>query len=120
MRETIGLHHPALDFILEQGAATIAEGGAVMLYDNLYALAHIFQMFLQDTAERLDHGEDVLSRGDASYASADATLGSHLLEWLDKRNIVMDAAHKVTLSQIANSCDALASTCADLQPLTAS
>ncbi len=91
-----------------------------MLYDNLYALAHIFQMFLQDTAERLDHGADVLSRGDASYASADATLGSHLLEWLDKRNIVMDAAHKVTLSQIANSYEALASTCADFQPLTVS
>ena len=98
----------------------ITKGEAVMLYDNLYALGHLFQMFLQDTAERLDHGEDVLSRGDASYASADATLGSHLLEWLDTKDIVMDAAHKVTLLQIANAYEALASTCTDFQPLTVS
>ena len=98
----------------------IAEGEAVMLYDNLYALGHLFQMFLQDIAARLDHGEDVLSRGDASYASADATLGSHLLDWLDKKDIVMDAAHKVTLLQIANAYEALASTCDDFQPLTVS
>ena len=91
-----------------------------MFYDNLYALRHIFQIFLQDTPERLDHSEDVLSRGDASYARADATLGSHLLEWLDKRNIVMDAAPKATLLQIANSCEALAGTCDDFQPLTMS
>ena len=74
-----------------------------MLYDNIYFLGHIFQMFLQDTPESLDHSQDVLSRGDASYASADVTLGSRLLEWLDKRNIVMDVAHKAALLQIANS-----------------
>ena len=98
----------------------IAEGEAVMLYDNLYALGHLFQMFLQDIAARLDHGEDVLSRGDASYASADATLGSHLLAWLDKKAIVMDAAHIGTLLHIAHSYEVLASTCDDFQPLTVS
>ena len=91
-----------------------------MLYDNLYALGQIFQMFLQDTPEKLDHSADVFSRGDASYASADAMLGSHLLEWLDKKDIVLDAAHKVTLLQLANAYDALASTCDDFQPLTVS
>jgi hypothetical protein len=74
-----------------------------MLYDNIYFLGHIFQMFLQDTPASLDHSQDVLSRGDASYASADVTLGSRLLEWRDKRNIVMDVAHKAALLQIANS-----------------
>jgi hypothetical protein len=75
----------------------------MMLYDNIYFLGHIFQMFLQDTPASLDHSQDVLSRGDASYASADVTLGSRLLEWLDKRNIVMDVAHKAALIQLANS-----------------
>ena len=91
-----------------------------MLYDNIYFLGHIFQMFLQDTSKRLDHRGDVLSRGDASCASADVTLGRRLLEWLDRRNIVMDVAHKATLLQIANSCEALTSTCDDFQPLTMS
>jgi hypothetical protein len=75
----------------------------MMLYDNIYFLGHIFQMFLQDTPESLDHSQDVLSTGDASYASADVTLGSRLLEWLDRRNIVMDVAHKAALLQLANS-----------------
>src|SRR5712691_2873488 len=120
MRETMGLQNPASDFILEQGAATIAEGEAVMLYDNLYALGHIFQIFLQDTSERLEHGGGVLASGGASCAGADVTLDSRLLEWLDKRNIVMDIAHQATLLQMANSCEALASTCDDFQPLTMS
>ena len=91
-----------------------------MLYDNLYALGHIFQIFLQDTSERLEHGGGVLASSDASCAGADVTLDSRLLEWLDKRNIVRDTAPKATLLQIANSCETLTSTCDDFQPLTIS
>src|SRR5262245_28833313 len=94
---------PALDFTLVECLALIAEGKAMMLYDNIYVLGHIFQMFLQDTPESLEHSQNVLSTGDASYARADVTLGGRLLEWLDKRNIVMDVAHKAALLQIANS-----------------
>ena len=120
MKETRGLQRPELGSILEQSAAKIAEEEAVMFYDNLYALGHIFQIFLQDTPERLDHGEDVLASDDASYAGADVTLGSRLLAWLDRQNIVLDVGHKATLLQIASTHEALTSTCDDFQPLTIS
>ena len=93
----------------------MAEGEAVMLYDNLYSLEHIFQIFLQDTSERLDHDGDVLASGYASCAGADVTLASRLLEWLERRNIVMDVAHKATLLQIASSCASPTSPCDDFQ-----
>lgn len=91
-----------------------------MLYDNIYSLGHIFQMFLQDTPESLDHGGDVLSSGDTLCAGADVTLGSRLLEWLDRQNIGMNVAHKAILLQIANTFEALTSACNDFQPLTMS
>jgi hypothetical protein len=91
------------------------EGEAVMLYDNLYSLGHIFQIFLQDTSARLDHDEDIRASGYASCAGADITLGSRLLEWLERRNIVMDVAHKATLLQIASSFASLTSTYDDCQ-----
>src|SRR5215475_185818 len=90
MTKTLRLRIPALDFTLAECLVLIAERKATMLYDNIYFLGHIFQMFLQDTPESFEHSQDIPSRGDASSASADVTLGSRLLEWLDKRNIVMD------------------------------
>ena len=97
-----------------------AEGEAVMLYDNLYALGQLFQLFLQDTSERLEPGGGALANGDAACAAVDITLGSRLLEWLDRQNVVLDVAHKAALLQIANACEALASPCEDFQPLTMS
>jgi hypothetical protein len=91
-----------------------------MLYDNIYYLGHIFQMFLQDAAETQDHAGDVLISGDASYANADVTLGSRLLEWLDRQNIVLDITHKATLLQMANTCAGLTSIYEDVQSLTMS
>ena len=116
----MGLQNPASDFLLEQGAAMAAEGGAVMLYDNLYALGQIFQLFLQDTSERLEPGGGALANGDAACAGGDVTLGSRLLEWLDRRNVVLDIAHKTALLQMANACEALTSPYKDFQPLTMS
>ena len=114
----MGLQNPVSDFLLEQGAAMLAEGETVMLYDNLYALGQIFQLFLQDTSERLNPGGDALAN--ASCAGVDVTLGSRLLEWLDRRNVVLDVAHKTALLQIANACEALTNLCEDFQPLTMS
>ena len=103
MTKTLGLQIPASDFTLAECLALVAERKGTMLYDNIYFLGHIFQMFLQDTLESFNHSQDILSRGGVSYASADVTFGSRLLEWLDKRNIVMDVAHKAALLQLANS-----------------
>src|SRR5438132_1114667 len=64
-------------------------------------------LFLHDTSERLEPGEGALANGDASCAGADVTLGSRLLEWLDRRNIVLDVTHKAALLQIAYACEAL-------------
>jgi hypothetical protein len=92
----------------------------MMLYDNIYYLGHIFQMFLQDASETRDYGRDLLSCDDASCTGTDVTLGSHLLEWLDRQNIVLDITHKAALLQMANTGAALTSLYADFQPLTMS
>jgi NADPH-dependent 7-cyano-7-deazaguanine reductase QueF-like protein len=91
-----------------------------MLYDNIYSMGHIFQTFLQDVPEKLNHDRGGLASSEASYAGADATLSSRLLAWLDRQDIVMDVGHKATLLQIANAFEAPSSTCDTVQPLAMS
>ena len=91
-----------------------------MLYDNIYYLGHIFQMFLQDTCETRDDGGDFLSCADASCAGTDITLGSRLLAWLDRQSIALDVTHKAILLQMASTNADISNMYADGQPLTIS
>src|SRR5262245_58227870 len=97
---------------------TTAEGEVIMLYDNTYYLGQIFQLFLQDMSTRLGYGRNALASGDVMCAGADARLGSCLLAWLERRNIVLDIAYKATLVQMANACAALTSPCDASHALT--
>ena len=74
-----------------------------MLYNNPYYVGHIFQTFLRDTPEILDHVRAVLSSDDAAYDSADAMFSDCLLAWLERQDIVLEAACKATLFQMADT-----------------
>lgn len=116
LQELLGIQN----CILKQCLAQTDEGEVMMLYDNIYSLGHIFQTFLQDVPERLNHGREVLTSSNASCAGEGATLSSRLLTWLDGQNIVIDVGHKATLLQIANAFEALSGTRDTVQPLTMS
>jgi hypothetical protein len=74
-----------------------------MLYDNVYYLGHIFQLFLRENSDLLQHSLSYHSSDAADAASAERThIECRLLEWLDTQGYVTDLDQRMLLLQMAS------------------